>query len=352
MDRPTSTDVARLAGVNQSTVSLVLSGRAAGRVSLTLQDKVRAAAAQLRYQPSNSARALRSGQARAIGLLVPDITNPFVGLVMHGAQEAAWQQDLAVMLMESGDGQGRHRRALEAMHRGLVDGTLLFAAVPGATPRSEFGPTVLIEVEKRGFPSVLLDSAQGMRDAVSCLRGAGHKRIAYLGVGSGRWTFERRKQQWRTEMRAAGLPDSMIADAPALTLDAARGAALHLLQNDGAPATAIVCADDILASGALWAAGALGVRVPDELSLIGFAGTLVGRSMVPALTTVVAPAAELGATGVELLSAVIEGKKIALRTVLPVRLEIRDSVAAAPYRGSRVRRISVRDGRRKGVVRR
>ena len=329
-DRPTSTDVARLAGVNQSTVSLVLSGRAAGRVSLSLQDKVRAAAAELRYQPSSSARALRSGRARAIGLLVPDISNPFVGLVMHGAQEAAWRQDLAVMLIESGSGQSQHRRALEAMRRGLVDGTLFFAAVPGAAPSSELGPTVLIEVEKRGFPSVLLDSAQGMRDAVSCLRDTGHEQIAYLGVGTGRWTFERRKQQWRQEIRAAGLSDSMIADAPALNLDAARSTALQLLRNEGARATAVVCADDILASGALWAARQLGIAVPDELSLIGFAGTLVGRSMVPALTTVVAPAAELGATGVELLSTVIEGKQIARRTILPVRLEIRDSVAAPP----------------------
>jgi DNA-binding LacI/PurR family transcriptional regulator len=319
-----------LAGVNQSTVSLVLSGKAAGRVSVALQDRVRTAATQLRYQPSNSARALRSGQARAIGLLVPDITNPFVGLVMHGAQEAAWQQDLAVMLMESGDGHSRHRRALAAMHGGLVDGTLFFAAVPGSTPRAELGPTVLIEVEKRGFPSVLLDSAQGMSDAVSFLLRLGHRRIAYLGVGSGRWTFERRKEQWRSEMRAAGLNDLMVADAPSLTLDAARSTALQLLHNGGAPITAIMCADDILASGALWAARELGLRVPDDLSLVGFAGTLVGQSMVPALTTVVAPAAELGASGVELLTAVIAGKKIAPRTVLPVRLEIRDSVGSAP----------------------
>src|SRR5687767_6920206 len=98
--RVTSVDVARAAGVSQSTVSLVLSGKSAGRISAKTEEAVRQAAAELGYRPNMAARALRTGAARSVGLVVPDVTHPFFGLTMRGAQEAAYSAGYAVALVD------------------------------------------------------------------------------------------------------------------------------------------------------------------------------------------------------------------------------------------------------------
>src|SRR3954453_5209714 len=100
--RVTSVDVARRAGVSQSTVSLVLSGKGRGRISARTEEAVRAAAAELGYRPNLAARTLRTGVARTVGLVVPDITNPFFGRMMRGAQRAAQQAGYTVVLVDAG----------------------------------------------------------------------------------------------------------------------------------------------------------------------------------------------------------------------------------------------------------
>ena len=133
--RVTSVDVARRAGVSQSTVSLVLSGKARGRISARTEETVRAAAAELGYRPNVAARALRTGVARSVALVVPDITNPFFGRVLRGAQRAAQGAGYTVVLVDIGNNRAWEAASLQALLAGPADGLLLFEAdlPPGAT---------------------------------------------------------------------------------------------------------------------------------------------------------------------------------------------------------------------------
>lgn len=314
--------------MTQSTVSLVLSGKSAGRISAPVQKRVRLAAVELGYRPSETARALRFGRTRAVGLLVPDIANPFLGLVMHGAQQAAWSAGFAALLMESGRGLAHRRRAMESLQGGLVDGLLLFGIAPIATSGLALHSSVLIEMQRRGLPSVVLDSRSGMRMVAEHLRLHGHRRVTYLGLREHRWTFDRRSRDWSDASRdvigSDRLPPAAAAD---LTVAEATRTALPLLRGRGRP-TAVVCADDILAAGVYAAAAQLGVEIPRELSVVGYTGTVVGDALLPALTTVLTPAEDLGVRGVQILVEHLQGHEVPARTVLPVELAERASVSA------------------------
>jgi LacI family transcriptional regulator, repressor for deo operon, udp, cdd, tsx, nupC, and nupG len=336
----TSLDVARLAGVSQSTVSLVLSGKGSGRASAEVQERVRRAAAQLRYRPHPSARALRSGRTQTVGLFVPDVTNSFLGRVLRGAQQVAREELYTVALVEPGEERGFQLSAMDALRDRGVDGLLLFSTKP-PRPDDEHPtvPVVLIEAEQRGVPSVTLDVAAGTAAAMEHLLALGHRAIAHLGTDIPLRTFAARGRGWRRALSAAGIsPDDALEAHCAFALEAARAAARGLLE---APATrrptAIFCDDDLLAAGARLAAADLGIDVPRELSLVGFAGTILSEAALPQLTTVTAPAEELGADAMRKLLALLRGGEVQQRTVLPVSLTVRDSTAA-PAAGARARR--------------
>jgi LacI family transcriptional regulator, repressor for deo operon, udp, cdd, tsx, nupC, and nupG len=325
----TSSDVARLAGVSQSTVSLVLGDKAAGRVSQAVQEKVREAARRLRYQPHPSARALRSGRTQAVGLFVPDVTNPFLGRVLRGAQRVARGAGYTVALVEPGDDRDFQLSAMRALRDRGIDGLLLFTVEPGLITEELSMPVVLIEGEHGGAPSVKLDIAGGTAAGIEHLQELGHQRIGHLGVDLPLRTFGERASGWRSALEKAG-----VAAIPSLEilcdfrLDSAREKARQLLSE--AQPTALFCDDDLLAAGARLAAGDLGLDVPADLSLVGFAGTILSEVTTPPLTTVVAPAEELGATAMEKMLAVLDDKPVDPMTVLPVALEPRGSTAAAP----------------------
>jgi LacI family transcriptional regulator, repressor for deo operon, udp, cdd, tsx, nupC, and nupG len=116
--------------VSQSTVSLVLSGKGRGRVSAATEASVRRAAEELGYRANVAARALRTGSARTVGLMVPDVTNPFFGRVLRGAQQAAWQEGYAVLLADAGDDRHWQLASLAALRALTVDGYLFFEVEP------------------------------------------------------------------------------------------------------------------------------------------------------------------------------------------------------------------------------
>ena len=162
-ERVTSIDVARKCGVSQSTVSLVFSGKATGRISARTEAAVRSAAEELGYRPNAAARALKTGAARAIVLVVPDITNPFFGGLLRGAQTAARAAGYAVALIDTDNDREWGSASAEALRAGPADGLLLFEVDP--PPFAEGGePIVVIESESRGHPSARLD-VEGGADA-------------------------------------------------------------------------------------------------------------------------------------------------------------------------------------------
>ena len=250
--------MARRAGVSQSTVSLVLSGKARGRISARTEETVRAAAAELGYRPNVAARALRTGVARSVALVVPDITNPFFGRVLRGAQRAAQRAGYTVVLVDLGNDRAWEAQSLQALLAGPADGLLLFEAdlPPGATEHA-----IQIEMRPGALPVVRLDVEAGVDMALDHLLALGHTKIGHLASSFDAPTFD-----LRAARMAARLGNPPTVRAP-FTFEGAAESAKALLDED---ITAVFCDDDILAGGMYLAARARGVSLPGDLSVVGF----------------------------------------------------------------------------------
>jgi DNA-binding LacI/PurR family transcriptional regulator len=325
-------DVARRAGVSQSTVSLVMSGKARGRVSTATEAAVRRAAAELDYRPNAAARALRTGAARSVALIVPDVTNPFFGHVMRGAQAAAWGAGYAVVLVDTANDPAWEIGSYEALQAGSVDGFLVFGIE--SPPRRRGGrpdeTLVVIEAEIPGHPSVRLDGAAGADAVMEHLLGLGHRRIGRLAAPVGRPAFRIRDQRWRAALEHAGVdPDAMPYARSEIDFAAAHTAARELLTG-AEPPTAIFCDDDNLAGGAYLAARELGLRIPEDVSIVGFDDLDFVAVLDPPLTTVTADAARLGALAFETLAALMAGEAVEPVRTVPVALTVRGSTGPPP----------------------
>ncbi len=315
--RVTSVDVARRAGVSQSTVSLVLSGKGRGRISARTEETVRAAAAELGYRPNVAARALRTGVARTVALVVPDITNPFFGRVLRGAQRAAQRAGYTVVLVDTGNDRAWEATSMQALLAGPADGLLLFEVdlPPGAVEHA-----VAIEMCPGGLPVVRLDVEAGVDSAVDHLLELGHVRVGHVASGFLAPTFDLRAARLRARLPVP--PPTVQAQ---FTFEDAATAAAPLLRSG--VVTAVFCDDDILAGGVYLAARSLGLAIPGDLSVIGFDDLDFARVLAPPLTTVAADAEGLGAAAFETLADDLAGGAPPAEQVLPVRLTVRESTA-------------------------
>ena len=325
----TSVDVARRAGVSQSTVSLVLSGKAPGRVSPATADAVRDAARQLGYRPNAAARALRSGTASAVGLVVSDVTHPFFGPTLRGAQRAAHQAGHVVVLIDDNYGAAWGDSSVELLREGAVDGFVFFAADPPPSLRRPGAPPiVLVETERPRIPSVRLDVETGLDLLFDHLAELGHRRIGYVRSAVEGQTFDRRHARWAQRLAALGEdPADQVVVSSLFNAEAviAAGDAL-LAQLDRL--TAVICDDDFLAAGVIAAAARRGVAVPGELSVCGFDDVALSRLVTPPLTTIRFDAGDLGAAAFDLLLARLQGRRTHNR-VLPCELRVRESTGPA-----------------------
>jgi LacI family transcriptional regulator, repressor for deo operon, udp, cdd, tsx, nupC, and nupG len=305
-----------------------MSGKAAGRVSPETEKAVRRAAAVLGYRPNVAARALRTGAARSVALVVPDVTNPFFGHVMRGAQAAAWTAGYAVALVDTANDPEWQLSSYEALRGGPVDGFLVFGIDPPPRRRGTPGERiVLMEDEAPGHPAVRLDSAAGTDAVMDHLLGLGHRRIGRVAAPFERHAFRDREERWRAALTDAGVdPDAMPHARSEISFAAAREAARPLLDGPDRP-TALFCDDDILAGGVYLAARDLGLRIPRDVSVVGFDGLDFTLLLDPPLTTVTADAAGLGARAVETLLAHMRGERVPAVTRLPVELTVRGSTA-------------------------
>ena len=320
----TSVDVARRAGVSQSTVSLVFSGKGRGRVSEETQERVRRCARELGYRPNVAAQALRLGRSRAVALLVPDVTNPFFSRVLRGAQRAAQAAGYTVALVDTANDRRWEEQSFEALRAGPVDGYLLFeVSAPEALGSDQ--AVVLMEAEAPGRPSVRFDAEGGAAAGFEHLIELGHRRIGHLAAAFDAPTFHLREAARVRVLAEAGVdPAAQPRALTPITIDDAREAAAALL--DEGP-TAVFCDDDIIAAGLYLATRERGLRVPRDLSVIGFDDMDFARVLDPALTTVALDAELLGASGFELLEGRMAGRRTRRRLVLPAELLVRGSTA-------------------------
>jgi DNA-binding LacI/PurR family transcriptional regulator len=294
-------------------------------VSEATQEHVRRVARELGYRPNVAAQALRLGSSGAVALLVPDITNPFFSRVLRGAQRAAAAAGYTVALIDTANDRRWEEQTFEALRAGPVDGYLLFevSAPDGLGPDQN---VVLMESEAPGRPSVRFDAEGGAAAAFEHLLELGHRRVGHLAAAFDAPTFHLREAARRRVLAAAGLDP---ADQPRTTtpidIDSARAAGLALL--DQKP-TAIFCDDDLIAAGLYLAARERKLRIPRDLSVVGFDDMDFARVLEPPLTTVALDAELLGARAFELLEARMSGRRTRRRLVLPGELLVRGSTAA------------------------
>ncbi|MFC1433373.1 LacI family DNA-binding transcriptional regulator [Streptacidiphilus sp. N1-3] len=328
--RPTGRDVARAAGVSQATVSLVFSENdlTRARVSASTRERVRAVAQQLGYQPQAAGRQLRLGRTGLLHLAVPNILGPFFARVLDGAQSAATEAGLAVVVSSGWD-----RGTLARAHgTGQFDGLLLCS--PDDSQLGELPDTVPVvfldaEPAPAGLPlrrTLELDVAGGMAAAVRHLRELGHVRLGHLRSTDSAYTF--RSRQAGFERAARGLEVLEVGVSINGGLEAGRAAGRELLDRTDRPG-AVVCDDDVVAAGLYHAAAELGLRIPEDLSVVGIDNILAAALLSPALTTVDLPGERLGRAGVELLAALIAGDTPAAPEPLATALVLRGSTRAA-----------------------
>ncbi len=305
---PTSFDVARRAGVSQSTVSLVLNGKAAGRVSQRTQETVLKVARELGYEPSMAARTLRLGRTHVAALIIPDVSNPVFAAVLQGAEQAARSRDYTVVQVSTGNDSDWQRRIVHALATRSIDGFILCSLDLPESAHLELlrGNAVIVDGCSPEFPSLLLDIVYGASAAVQHLLGLGHRRIAHLAAHIDVETFRVRQRVYERLLSEAGLPLRGDYQATAgVDLEESCSAALGLLRGPEPP-TAIFCDDDLMAAGVYKAARKLQLRVPADLSIVGFCDGLVAQLLDPPLTTVAIPALALGQRAMELLLAGLE----------------------------------------------
>ena len=327
-------DVAAHAGVGVATVSRVLNGHA--NVRPATRDRVLDAIRTLNYRPSSVARNLSLQRTMVIGALLPWFTNPSavqrVRGIVDGLNGSAY--DLMVFDIESED---RQRRAFELFDRGdRADGLLVVSTNPPDMEVERINaaglPCVLVDGVHPSLPSIAVDDVAGGEMATRHLIELGHRRIALIGDPPPEFRFDWSRDRTRGYEQAlsrAGIDvrPEYVREGTRL-LHVARGIAAELLALPERP-TAIFAASDTQAFGAIEAARALGIRVPEELSVIGFDDIEVASYV--GLTTVRQPLFESGRRGAELLLRALSGRQVDVRTeLLPLELIVRSTTGPAP----------------------
>lgn len=315
-------DIANLTGYATSTVSRALSKP--GRVNAITRKKIEDAAHQLNYTPNTQARALSSGRTHTIAVLVSTITNPFYFGIIRGTQQQLNAAGYAQLLIDTEDSGDLEVAMLHRM-RQSIDGTILAASrLPDtalATLAREI-PLVTINRNVRGVPGVAIDSPSGIRQAVEHLVSLGHRDLVYVAGPAGSWANHARWHAMRSA--AASLGARVRRIGPFSGERTGGSAAADALINTGA--TACVVFNDLLAIGVLGRLRERGLRVPEEMSIVGCDDIFGADFCHPPLTTLTAPIEQAGRVAVTLLLTLLKSKSVPRKLVLlPTHLTIRES---------------------------
>ncbi|MEI5673121.1 MULTISPECIES: LacI family DNA-binding transcriptional regulator [unclassified Nocardioides] len=324
MSGPTIYDVAREAGVATSTVSRAFSNP--NRVGATTRERVFAVAAELGYRPNPHARALLSGRHHTVAMVVSDITNPHYFELIRGAEQRAKASEYTLVLVNVEESP---RVEWDQVQRLVpaVDGFVLAASrLPDENLRQVAGqrPVVLISRELPDLASVVLDHVEGCRRVVEHLASLGHRDLVYLAGPRNSWMAATRWSALQAATEEHGLTARRIGP---FTPKVAQGpAAADGALNAGA--TAVVAHNDLLAIGVLQRLAQRGVRVPEDVSVVGFDNIFAADLCTPGLTTLGGVHADVGRVAMELLldAAAPAGRpEEQPRVVLPTELVLRGS---------------------------
>ena len=297
-------DIAKLAGVNPSTVSRALT--TPGRISAKTEAKIRAAAEELNYRVNPFARALPTGRTKLIAFTIADITNPVFFDLVRGAEQVAGEAGYTLVLAESQESSTQEASTL-ARILPMVDGVVM-----GTTRLSDEEiqqlnrekPVVLANRIVDGVADVVPNIEPGLHEAVAHLAQLGHRHIAYLSGPTSSWMNTRR---WHIVMQSAlALGLTVVEIGPNAPTLATGAESLDRIRAAGV--TAVITYNDLMAIGLLRRAAEANISVPAELSIIGFDNSFGSDFTTPPLTTVHQPLSEVGARAVSAMLDILEGR--------------------------------------------
>lgn len=347
MSRPKSVTIADLAahlGVHKSTVSRAMDPGRRHLISSEMLRLVEEAARELGYRQNRAAATLSSGKSRAIGVLLPDITNPVFPPILRGIEDALDAHGYFAILANTARGPDAARIAVERLLAQRVDGFLIASATRDDAWLEDLrktGATIVLvnRTDGRGkFPAVISDDKHGMSLAVDHLVGLGHRRIAHLGGPANLSTGLSRREGFEQALRGYGLEPAGIVPCGAFSVDEGRAGMQRLLDEragDGVPSraragappafTAVVAANDLLALGALRALEERHIEVPARVSVVGHNDMPFLEQVAPPLTTIRIQHYEMGYRAARLLLDALQdapgtgGATVMLRPQLVVR---------------------------------
>ncbi len=328
----TIVDVARSAGVSVSTVSKVINARYG--VSERTAERVRRVIAELGYESSLGARSLRSQRTGVLGVLVAEF-EPFSTELLKGIGQAAEGRGYELLAYAGRTGPqpqlGWERRSLARLSGTLIDGAVLVTpTVSGADYRI---PVVALDphADDSSIPTVDSDNLAGAELGVSYLLRLGHRRIAMLAGRPDLNSAQLREQGYRNALGAAGIPiDPSLIQVGGFRPDSATAPARALLDRPDRP-TAVFAANDLTAIRTIEVANELGLRVPEDLSVIGFDDVPDASQFRTPLTTIAQPLYEMGRIAMEMLLQLLDGTGPAQpRLTLATSLVVRESTAPLP----------------------
>lgn len=302
----TMRDVAKVAGVSVATVSHVVNDKAGARIGDDARRRVQEAVIELGYRPNALAKTLSQGTSRFIGLVADAIaTTPFAGQIIHGAQDEAWKHGYVLLVANTDGNEAAENEAIAMMLEHQVHGILYSTwfhreiEVPEALHQTD---TVLVDCFAAGnvLPAVVPDEEQGGRTATEELLAAGHRRIAFINTTTPSPAQTGRLAGYRAALEAAGVAfDESLVLPAAPEQEGGYAATSAILESK---ATAVFCHNDRVAMGLYDGLREHGLRIPEDVAVMGFDNQdVIAAHLRPTLSTVALPHYELGAAGVRLL---------------------------------------------------
>lgn len=320
-------DVAKSAGVSVSTVSRVLNGKV--DVASDTQDRIRSVIDDLGYTTNLAARSMRSFRKNLVGLLMPDIAYPFAIEVMKGVNRAIAESDFDLLVYTTGDvkksGRASHeQKYVSLLTNSITDGVIIVA--PVTDEFSTDAPIVSIDpvVSNPNYPAVHATNYRGAMDGMEYLLGLGHRRIGFISGRAELESANRRLKGYRDALEKAGVPvkEELIASGDYTTETGAR-CARQLLSLEDRP-TAIFASNDQAAMGVYQVAQEMGLRIPEDLSVVGFDNIMESKYL--GLTTVDQFISEMGFVATKMLIQLINDEPLDSQTYqMQTQLVIRSS---------------------------
>lgn len=326
MKAPTMKQVAQMAGVSSSTVSRVINHSAP--VNEDLQKKVMKAVEALGYSPDQIARSLRKGKTNVVGVIIPNITNPFFPVIVKGAEDYLRKQNYLIMLGNSDFDLKMEKKLFNTLKAKNVDG-LLFVGSGGRTPfidnlenrkKIVFVDRIYENIEKN---YVIVDNIKGMNDLVNYLLDLNHKSFVMINGKKRTYTAEKRREGFELALKNANISQYEIIYS-GYSYEKGYETALSLKEIPDA----VVCGNDMIAFGVIDALKKRGINVPEDVSVTGFDDLTFSSKFSPPLTTMHQPIYELGFEAAKLLVKIINDKQIKKnKIILPTTLVPRKTTA-------------------------